>query len=105
MLYISDAPIVNLSCPGRNEDNEGNNFTCECRGVGGNPPPTFINIQINFIFYLECLLPSRHQSYFQAAIRSCPVSRSTSLLQQSFRKGKVYIFVNYNNVFPTVMYL
>ena len=35
MLYISDAPIVTLSCPGRNEVNEGNNFTCVCRGVGG----------------------------------------------------------------------
>jgi hypothetical protein len=27
---------VKLSCPGRNEVNESDNFTCECRGVVGN---------------------------------------------------------------------
>ena len=35
---ISEKPIVTLSCSSRIIVNEGDNFTCICRGEGGNPP-------------------------------------------------------------------
>ena len=38
ILYISDAPTLNLRGPSSIEVNEGDNVTFVCRGVGGNPP-------------------------------------------------------------------
>ena len=36
--YISEKPTVTLSCPSPVTVNEGDDFTCVCRGEGGNPP-------------------------------------------------------------------
>ena len=36
--YISEKPTVTFSCLSLNKVNEGGNFTCVCKGIGGNPP-------------------------------------------------------------------
>ena len=35
--YISEKPTVTFGCPSLNTVNEGGNFTCVCKGIGGNP--------------------------------------------------------------------
>ena len=37
-MLISDKPIVSTNCSSLNTVNEGDDFSCECRGEGGNPP-------------------------------------------------------------------
>ena len=36
--YIAEKPAVTFGCPSLNKVNEGGNFTCVCKGIGGNPP-------------------------------------------------------------------
>ena len=36
--YISENPILSINCSKLNTLNKGDDFTCECRGEGGNPP-------------------------------------------------------------------
>jgi hypothetical protein len=36
--YISEKPTVTLNCSSPVILNEGDDFTCECQGLGGNPP-------------------------------------------------------------------
>ena len=37
-MFISVKPTISINCSSLNTINEGDNFSCECRGEGGNPP-------------------------------------------------------------------
>ena len=40
--FFSGKPTISINCPSINKINEGDDFSCECGGEGGNPPANVI---------------------------------------------------------------
>ena len=96
--YISEKPNVTLSCSSSTTLNEGDNFTCACRGKGGNPPANVTwykdGVQIGGTGNEEQTLTLRNVDGTDSGTYKC-VAQSHTLAEEKLVEVKVRLNCKY----------